>query len=591
MQEQEKEQGGGNDDEEEEEGGTVRGVSGSGALNWVITTSDGERAAHAGHDIETRMGVAAAAATTAEAKLSGRLSPPFNDVAHFFSSTRDGDGLDGGGMCTGSEGAGAAGIDTLTNPSLYDHIGGSGTGAAGGGSLFRPPSPLDMVMYQQQQQHHNAATYGGGTGNISGQRGAAPPVAVGAATAPLYAVLSATQMLQQQQQQQQQLRFAPTISSQLPGGEGGGGAQLQLKTDIQKRESAVLNDGEHVDIAEYCNVNICERIQIDESQEEDGVDYEEDEDGEQEDEEGGMDGQIDVGFASRMAAHGVTDAAPRPEASVDTVDLPTKKRKRRRSVDGVLKYVPHETAVPDLQNDGHVRESNTKALTLSILTGKLDAATKQTGVAGMEAKEGREIEVEEHTIRDVQEVAAASEVTGAAAAAAAAEEAAAVAEIAVAAAAETAVDLESTDVIYMRSLSLDHVEPEHEQHEQQEQAESATQQQKRRKRKNNTDASEAGTSTDPLLTQDNEHVRAQAKKGKQSSSSSLQYKGVTQDRRTGRWVAHLWDNGQIVYLGRFDTEEKAARAFDLFALKCRGSKAKINFLVEDYTEELAQVIH
>ena len=115
------------------------------------------------------------------------------------------------------------------------------------------------------------------------------------------------------------------------------------------------------------------------------------------------------------------------------------------------------------------------------------------------------------------------------------------------------------------------------------------QKQKRRKRKNNTDASEAGTSTDPL-TQDNDNVHAQTNKGKQSSSS--QFRGVTLDRRrTGRWMARMKDNGRDVYLGSFDTEEKAARAFDLFALKCRGSKAEINFLLEDYTEELAQVTH
>ena len=166
----------------------------------------------------------------------------------------------------------------------------------------------------------------------------------------------------------------------------------------------------------------------------------------------------------------------------------------------------------------------------------------------------------------------------------AASEAATAAAAAVVAA-ETAVDLEGTDVACTRPLPLEHEEPELEQ------AESAKQKQKRRKRKNNTDASEAGTSTDPLLTQVDELVRAQAKGKQSSSSSSSQYKGVTEDRRTGRWKAQMRDNGQTMYLGYFETEEKAARAYDLVALKCRGSKAEINFLLEDYTEELAQVTH
>ena len=51
----------------------------------------------------------------------------------------------------------------------------------------------------------------------------------------------------------------------------------------------------------------------------------------------------------------------------------------------------------------------------------------------------------------------------------------------------------------------------------------------------------------------------------------------------------MWDNGRQVYLGGFDTEERAARAYDIVALKCRGSKAEINFHVEDYTDVLAQV--
>ena len=315
---------------------------------------------------------------------------------------------------------------------------------------------------------------------------------------------------QQQQQQQHalaaQLMHAQVISTINANDDGNQRTPRELQAAVhahvlRRDQPLPLN----VDIAEYRNVNIGERIQIDEGQEEEGVDYEDYEDGEQEDEQGGVDGQINVGFASGMAAHGVTDAVPRPEASIDTMDLPTKRRERRRTVKGKLKYVPHETAK------------------------KVTAA---------------------------------------------------------AAARKTAVDLERTDVVYMRPLPL-----EHEELEQLEQAESAKQQQKRRKRKNDTDALDAGTSTDLLLTQLDELIRAQ-KKGKQSSStSSSQYKGVSQEGRTGRWKAQMKENGQMVRLGSFGTEEHAARAFDLFALKCRGSKAEINFLLEDYTEELAQVTH
>uniref|UniRef100_A0ACD5X947 Uncharacterized protein n=1 Tax=Avena sativa TaxID=4498 RepID=A0ACD5X947_AVESA len=75
-----------------------------------------------------------------------------------------------------------------------------------------------------------------------------------------------------------------------------------------------------------------------------------------------------------------------------------------------------------------------------------------------------------------------------------------------------------------------------------------------------------------------------------------QYRGVTRHRWTGRYEAHLWDNscrkegqtrkGRQVYLGGYDMEEKAARAYDLAALKYWGPSTHINFPVEDYAEEL-----
>ncbi|CAN6542002.1 unnamed protein product [Malus baccata var. baccata] len=72
-----------------------------------------------------------------------------------------------------------------------------------------------------------------------------------------------------------------------------------------------------------------------------------------------------------------------------------------------------------------------------------------------------------------------------------------------------------------------------------------------------------------------------------------QYRGVTRHRWTGRYEAHLWDNtckkeGQSRKgrQGGYDMEEKAARAYDLAALKYWGPSTHINFPLEDYKKEL-----
>ncbi|XP_073032667.1 AP2-like ethylene-responsive transcription factor ANT isoform X2 [Primulina eburnea] len=78
-----------------------------------------------------------------------------------------------------------------------------------------------------------------------------------------------------------------------------------------------------------------------------------------------------------------------------------------------------------------------------------------------------------------------------------------------------------------------------------------------------------------------------------------QYRGVTRHRWTGRYEAHLWDNsckkegqtrkGRQVYLGGYDMEEKAARAYDLAALKYWGASTHINFPLENYHHELEEM--
>ncbi|XP_042496553.1 AP2-like ethylene-responsive transcription factor AIL1 isoform X2 [Macadamia integrifolia] len=78
-----------------------------------------------------------------------------------------------------------------------------------------------------------------------------------------------------------------------------------------------------------------------------------------------------------------------------------------------------------------------------------------------------------------------------------------------------------------------------------------------------------------------------------------QYRGVTRHRWTGRYEAHLWDNscrkegqtrkGRQVYLGGYDKEEKAARAYDLAALKYWGPTTHINFSLSTYETELEEM--
>lgn len=54
------------------------------------------------------------------------------------------------------------------------------------------------------------------------------------------------------------------------------------------------------------------------------------------------------------------------------------------------------------------------------------------------------------------------------------------------------------------------------------------------------------------------------------------YKGVTQNEH-GHWLGQLHFNGKHIHLGRFDSAEEAARAYDAAAVKHFGMFARTNF--------------
>ncbi|XP_060218248.1 AP2-like ethylene-responsive transcription factor At1g16060 isoform X1 [Lycium barbarum] len=74
------------------------------------------------------------------------------------------------------------------------------------------------------------------------------------------------------------------------------------------------------------------------------------------------------------------------------------------------------------------------------------------------------------------------------------------------------------------------------------------------------------------------------------------YRGVTRHRWTGRYEAHLWDKSTWNSIqnkkGRqraYDSEEAAARTYDLAALKYWGPATTLNFPMETYSKELEEM--
>jgi hypothetical protein len=73
---------------------------------------------------------------------------------------------------------------------------------------------------------------------------------------------------------------------------------------------------------------------------------------------------------------------------------------------------------------------------------------------------------------------------------------------------------------------------------------------------------------------------------RKTKGGSSQYKGVCFHRRRGEWVSRIKIHGKSIFLGNFDREEAAAKAYDKAAKKYHGEFARLNF--PNFTAENAE---
>jgi len=82
------------------------------------------------------------------------------------------------------------------------------------------------------------------------------------------------------------------------------------------------------------------------------------------------------------------------------------------------------------------------------------------------------------------------------------------------------------------------------------------------------------------------HSQNMSNRGKLKKNATSQYIGIHIEKSSGRWVVKTSHNNKSIWIGRFDDEIDAARAYDRAAIKYHGEFARLNFPREDYKDEI-----
>jgi hypothetical protein len=80
---------------------------------------------------------------------------------------------------------------------------------------------------------------------------------------------------------------------------------------------------------------------------------------------------------------------------------------------------------------------------------------------------------------------------------------------------------------------------------------------------------------------------------KTKAKTTSQYIGIYLEKRTGRWTVKIRANGKRLWLGRFELEIEAAKAYDAAAKKYHGEFARLNFpnLTAEHAENAKIVLN